>query len=315
MNLLFLEKYMTIPIKKNIFKNILSQNISIDERTRIWGLMFGVDELKKEFNYSQILSGILKSIETDEIKKDSNLARNIEIIQLDVARTFVIDKINIKKHQNSFKNILMCLIHLSKGTGYYQGMNYIVGFLYQVFDFNEEKTFYYMLAIQKNTKYKDIFKDELYLVRCFFEVFKNILKIYIPEIYQHQNNNDLNVNYYMPPWFTTIFMFCASTFNKNNAPKLNLMIFEDFILNGWSAIFNAGYTIIKYHKNEIIKLKEENLMDYLINNFGKDEAKNENFENIQKEYIKNSYQINEELIEKLLKIVKYEEYKNRSKNN
>ena len=59
----------------------------------------------------------------------------------------------------------MCLIHLSKGTGYYQGMNYIVGFLYQVFDFNEEKTFYYMLAIQKNTKYKDIFKDELYLVR------------------------------------------------------------------------------------------------------------------------------------------------------
>ena len=117
----------------------------------------------------------------------------------------------------------------------------------------------------------------------------------------------------MPPWFTTLFMFCASIFDKNDAPKLNLMIFEDFILNGWSAIFNAGYTIIKYHKNEIIKLKEENLMDYLINNFGKDEAKNENFENIQKEYIKNSYQINEELIEKLLKIVKYEEYKNRNK--
>ena len=33
----------------------------------------------------------------------------------------------------------------------------------------------------------------------------------------------------------------------------------------------------------------------------------------KKEYIKNSYQINEELIEKLLKIVKYEEYKNRNK--
>ena len=122
MNLLSLEKYMTIPIKKNIFKNILSQNISIDERTRIWGLMFGVNELKKEYNYSQILSGILKSIEIDEVK-----------------------------------------------------------------------TFYYMLAIQKNTKYKDIFKDELYLVRCFFEVFKNILKIYIPEIYKHQKSNELNI--------------------------------------------------------------------------------------------------------------------------
>ena len=160
------------------------------------------------------------------------------------------DKTNKAKHQKSLNNILMCLIYLSKGMGYYQGMNYIAGFLYQVFDYDEEKTFYYMLAIHKNTKYSEIFKNELYLMRRFFEVFIKIMKIYIPEIYQHQKNNDLNVNYYMPPWFTTLFMFCASIFDKNDAPKLNLMIFEDFILNGWSAIFNIGrYRIaIKRHQ-------------------------------------------------------------------
>ena len=315
MNLLFLEKCMTEPIKKNIFKNILRQNIPIDERTRVWGLMFGIYKLKKEYNYSQILTDLLKKIETNEIKNDSEFEKNMEVIKLDVVRTNIKDKINKAKHQKSLNNILMCLIYLSKGMGYYQGMNYIAGFLYQVFDYDEEKTFYYMLAIHKNTKYSEIFKNELYLMRRFFEVFIKIMKIYIPEIYQHQKNNDLNVNYYMPPWFTTLFMFCASIFDKNDAPKLNLMIFEDFILNGWSAIFNIGYTIIKFHKNEIIGLKDEKLLDFMINNFGKVDAKNENFENIQKEYIKYSYQINEELIDKLLKIQKYEENKDKNKQS
>ena len=184
MNLLFLEKCMTEPIKKNIFKNILRQNIPIDERTRVWGLMFGIYKLKKEYNYSQILTDLLKKIETNEIKNDSEFEKNMEVIKLDVVRTNIKDKINKAKHQKSLNNILMCLIYLSKGMGYYQGMNYIAGFLYQVFDYDEEKTFYYMLAIHKNTKYSEIFKNELYLMRRFFEVFIKIMKIYIPEIYQ-----------------------------------------------------------------------------------------------------------------------------------
>ena len=63
------------------------------------------------------------------------------------------------------------------------------------------------------------------------------------------------------------------------------------------------------HKSEIIKLKTDRLLHYLVNNFGRDDAINENFESIKKEYIKYSYQINEELISKLLRIVKYEEAK------
>ena len=161
----------------------------------------------------------------------------------------------------------------------------------------------------KNTKFKNIFVNNLSLLRSFFEVFKKIIKIYIPEIYQHLKNNEVNENYYMPPWFLTLFMFSATIFDKDDAPKFIFLICEDFFLNGWSAIFNAGYTVIKYHKSELIKLKTERLLHYMVNNFAKDDAKNENFENIKKEYIKNSYKITEELISKLLKIVKYEETK------
>ena len=310
MNLLHLEKCMTEPIKKNIFKNYLSRDISIDERTRIWGLMLGVREIRKEYNYHEILDGILKSIENNEIKKDSDDAKNIEMITLDVNRTFFKDRSKAKEQQKVLKNILMTLVHLFKKVGYFQGMNYIAAFFYQIFDFDEEKTFYYMLALQKNTNFKDIFENELSLLQTFFEVFKKILKVYIPEMYQHQKNNEISENYYMPPWFLTLFMFTATIFEKKDAPKFIFLIIEDFFLNGWSAIFNAGYTVIKYHKNEIIKLKLDKLLNYMVNNFGKEDAKNENFENVKKEYIKNSYQINEELISKLLKIASYEKKKN-----
>ena len=310
MNLLHLEKCMTEPIKKNIFKNYLSRDISIDERTRIWGLMLGVREIRKEYNYQEILSGILKSIENNEIKKDSEDAKNIEMITLDVNRTFFKDRSKAKEQQKVLKNVLMTLVHLFKKVGYFQGMNYIAAFFYQIFDFDEEKTFYYMLALQKNTNFKDIFENELALLQSFFEVFKKILKVYIPEMYQHQKNNEISENYYMPPWFLTLFMFTATIFDKKDSPKFIFLIIEDFFLNGWSAIFNAGYTVIKYHKNEIIKLKLDKLLNYMVNNFGKEDAKNENFENIKKEYIKNSYQINEELISKLLKIASYEKKKN-----
>ena len=310
MNLLLLEKCMTETIKKNIFKNYLRREISIDERTRIWGLILRVTDIQKEYNYQEILSGILKSIENKEIKKDSDDAKNIEMITLDVDRTFFKDRSKAKAQQKILKNILITLVHLFKKVGYFQGMNYIAAFFYQIFDFNEEKTFYYMLALQNNTNFKDIFVNELSLLQSFFEVFKKILKVYIPEMYQHQKNNEISENYYMPPWFLTLFTFAATVFDKKDAPKLIFLIVEDFFLNGWSALFNAGYTVIKYHKNEIIKLKIDKLLNYMVNNFGKEDAKNENYENIKKEYIKNSYQINEELISKLLKIASYEKEKN-----
>ena len=309
-NLLHLEKYMTEPIKKNIFKNFLSENISIDERTRLWGLMLGISQIKKDYNYTQILNNILKSLENNEIKKDSEFGKNIETIILDVNRTFLKDKSKSDIHQKSLKNILMCLVYIFKDVGYFQGMNYIAAFLFQVLDLDEETTFYYMLAIQKNTKFEEIFQKNLYLLTMFFEVFKKILKIYIPEIYQHEINNDLNENYYMPPWFLTLFMFSATAFDKKDAPKFIFLIMEDFFLNGWSAIFNAGYTVIQYHRNEILGLKLDKLLHYMVNNFAKEDAKNENYENIKKLYIKNSFKINEELISKLLKIKKYEENKN-----
>ena len=305
LNLLVIKKGITKEIKKNIFRNILSQNLSIDERVRIWGLMLDIKKIKTQYNYEEIRNKLLKLIENKELPTDSIIFKNLSIIELDVKRTFFLNKKETVKLQNILNNILISLIYSFKEVGYFQGMNYIAAFFMQIFDFNEAETFYYMLAIEKNTKFKELFENNLYMMTLFFKVFEKILKVNMPEIYHHEINNQVNTNYYMPPWFLTLFTFYAEKFNKENVPKFVVLVMENFFLNGWSAIFNAGYTIIKYLRDNILVMKADTLMNFMVNTFGKEEIlKPENFETIKNKYIKNSFQINADLISKLIKISK-----------
>ena len=308
LNLLIIKKDMTKYIKTDIFRNyLLDKKISVDERTRIWGLMLNLKKLKEQYNYEEKKQELLKSLENNEFPKESRTFQNISIIDLDVKRTTFLDKDNLTKIQKSLRNILITLIYVNKEIGYFQGMNYITAFFLQLLDFNEERAFYFMLGLEKNTKFKDLFENNLYLLTSFFDAFEKILKINIPEIYQHQINNGVKPNFYLPPWFLTLFTFICTKFEKEKVPKFILLVVESFLLNGWSAIFNAGYTIIKYHRNDIINFKADKLMNFMVNTFGQKEILiEENFEYIKKKYIKNSYKINEELISKLLEIAKYQ---------
>ncbi len=309
LKLLVLEKGTSQAIKKNIFRNYLSRNISIDERTRIWGLMLKVKELKQEYNYKEIKQKFKISLEKKEI--DANVLSNIGAIDLDVNRTFFLDKKKMKHYQEMVKYILVILIYIVKDISYFQGMNYIVSFLLQIMDYDEEKAFYYMLGIETNTNYKQLFEKKLHILQLFFRVFDYILKINIPEIHKIQVNNQINTNFYMPPWFLTLFTFFSTKFEKEKAPKFMIVVIERFFLDGWSAIFNAGYTIIKFLKNDLIKMTGDKLMNFLVNTLGQDNIlKEENIEIVNKEYIKNSYQINEDFIYNILQLIENEKTNN-----
>ena len=85
------------------------------------------------------------------------------------------------------------------------------------------------------------------------------------------------------------------------------MVLEDFILDGWSAIFNSGFTLMNYNFDKIMMYEGDKLITFMINDLCElDSIKNENFNIIKKLYEKNSVKINEVLIKKLLAIAKYE---------
>ena len=119
-------------------------------------------------------------------------------------------------------------------------------------------------------------------------------------------------NFYSPSWFLTIFSCVSPIFEIKNLPHFSIMVFENFILEGWGAVFNGGFTAIHYYYRELLNVHEDSIMNYLITDFSNKEIfKNKDFINVETNYINNTEFINEELFILLKKICDYEEsYKN-----
>jgi hypothetical protein len=187
-------------------------------------------------------------------------------------------------------------------------MHYIVSFLYQLLDYNEEETFYFFCGLELNTKYHIIFEDNFETLKTFFQVFEKILNINRPEIYYKFIDSHLVTNIYLSSWFITLFTDCANVFVKPNIPKYIFFVIEKFIIEGWAPLFNCGFTILDYCYDKIMNLEKDKLIYYVMNILEEDDIlKNENFEKVETLFLKNSKHLNEFSINKLIEITKFEE--------
>ena len=305
-NLFALNKFLKPHIEKKIFKFYLSnKNLTIEKRIELWGIILKVKNVKKTISYETIKALMKERIENNEIIKKSQEGRNFYTIDVDLIRTPFICK--HQEHIEKVKWILRCLNYAKPDIGYYQGMNFLILFFYQLLNYDEEKTFYYLFSLETETKYQDIFLDDLRMLKIFFVVLDKIINLYKPEIYYKFVDNYLSTNIFSTPWFATLFSNASKVFEQKNAPKFVLKVLEDFFLDGWSAIFNCGFTLIKYYYDKIMKLEEDKLVTFMIKDFcEQDILKNENFNIIEKHYNENAEKINELLISKLVKITRYE---------
>ena len=305
--LLKLNKDVYPKLKKNIFLNLISdKNLSIDSHLLLWREYLKINEIKEKIKYKDTKEKIFISEDKGQITEEIREKKNIDIIEKDVSRTLFVQK--NKSHFNNLKSILISFLFLFPKTGYCQGMNCVTSFLYQLLDYNEEETFYFLCGFMLNTKYYEIFEDNFETLKTYFIIFEKILNINRPEIYYKFMDNNLMTNAYMSPWFITLFTDFVFIFEKNNPPKFVFFIIEKFIIEGWSVIFNCGFTLLEYCYEKIMILEKDKLISYVMKILENEEIlKNENFEKAKELYMKNSKLINEFFIDKLIEITKYEE--------
>ena len=304
LNLFLVNKSITVSLKKKVFKRILNDNartISLNKRMEIWGILLNLKSVQEKYSYKDFYDKLEKKLIPN--------SKNNEIIELDVVRTFFED--NIEENQNKIKNILMILNNLFPHIGYCQGMNYIAAFLLQVFDYNEEKTFYYMAGILSNTDFGKLLENDLRLLKIFFFVVEKIIQVFIPKAYKVIIKNSILTNYFCPPWFLTLWTNVCPVFNKENTPLSSMVIIENFFVDGWISAIRAGYTVLKYYENDICNFPKEDIMHFIINQLpNKDLLKNEYFETFRKKYNESREVIKKELISNITKIYCYEEKNN-----
>ena len=302
-NLKLLNKNYYNIIKRILFKNYFIHNNNnnfsdknfFEKHMKMWFF---------QLNYIQI--DYEKLLNESNINLDSNI---IESIKLDVLRTF------FPENQNNFRemllNILKCLAYKYNNISYIQGMNYICGFLLFLCK-NEEKTFNIFSAILNKTDYGNIIINNFENMKKYFYVFERLISIFLPELNVVLKRNNINSNFYISPWFITLF---THGWEKSNY-KIFLRIFDLFIFDGWNIVLRIGLILLKKYQNEIIKMKFEELLNYLINELkSKDDFFNdENCENFIEMYKKmkipkgliNNLE-NEYLLDKKIQTIKNEE--------
>ena len=299
-NLLLMSKYYNQKLKKKIYKYILKQkNISMNLRLKIWSNILKINELKKKYNYNDILS------------KASDPKTKHEI-ELDVRRT------NVEENQKDLnkKNIVNILYAVSQcnfGIKYCQGMNFIVCFLYELF--GEEEAFYIFLSFFYSTQYSIIFDKNLVKLNEFFYIFNRIISLSEPELSSWFNINGVNVNFFATPWFITLFTGSHQTLRGNKDNKSILIkILDNFITSGWKSMMAVGCSLLHSFEHKLMKMKYEDMLEFLINGMLRSEFfMKENQDKLENYFI--NVKISKDLIRNIEAEYSFEKILNEKINN
>ena len=208
-------------------------------------------KLKNKYNYRELL----EKAKNEKVKK---------LIKLDVARTSVKDKEREEEIKNKLVDVLYAVSEFNEDINYFQGMQYIVLFLMELY--GEEESFYLFLSLLLNTEYSLLFEKDLQKLKVFFYVFKRIISLFEPELSSFLNRNNLQVDLFLPLWFVTLFSSTHHFLRKieDNAPIV-VRIIDFFILYGWKSSMSIGCALLHTYEKDIMKLDFEGLNRFLLN--------------------------------------------------
>ena len=255
--LLLLNKKTYEKINKKIYKIVLKNpNVNTKIRLSIWKNVLKVKDLKKKYNYKELLKA------TEGNKKLHNEVKN------DVLRTFIGDKERTDEIREKMINILKVIASNNGESKYCQGMNYIAEFMFELMD-SEEEAFYIFMGFFENTEYPLIFAKDLLKLKVFFYAFKRLISLYEPELYSYFNSNSVDIHYFMPSWFITLFLSSRQNNSSKVPPIVLLRILDSFILSGWKSLMKVGICVLHAYETELMKLKYEELLQFLINDIVK----------------------------------------------
>jgi Rab-GTPase-TBC domain len=191
------------------------------------------------------------------------MEENADIIKVDVQRSYLniqnITHINSINFIESMRIVLLVYSFYDQTVGYCQGMNYIVGFLLNVFP-QEGEAFYALRQLMELSKMRCLFKKETPLLQQLFYIIKKLIAKHMPELYRHMDSEGVEVSFFAASWIVTLFSNALQYPKVDTIPPLLLFIWEQFISHGWKSIAKIIITLLKYYESNLISLKFDKII-------------------------------------------------------
>ena len=239
-------------IKKYLFNNksfnkLIKYGIPNNFREFIWDIVISEKYSNhKMFNY-----------EEEQIKYKSILrnAKNNTQIEKDLNRTFNNESEQSPKHIQILRNVLNCINIYN--NEYCQGMNFIVGFLLKITNFDEVQTFYIFRNIFKEIKH--YFEDGFPLLKKNIAEFDKHFQNLYPKLYKHFQKNEIFNEIWIGKWFQTLFTL-SLPFNEL------CIIWDNLIIRGFNFVIYISLAIIDSIETNLLEIKDSSdIISYLQN--------------------------------------------------
>lgn len=151
-----------------------------------------------------------------------------DAIEVDVNRSFNNLKLIAPENLN---NILKSYAIVNqKSLDYCQGMNFIAGFLFLVFDGDEALAFAVMKAVISRFRMHELFNTELPMLKLNFYQLDRLIAILLPDLHSHFKDETINSSYYSSPYFITLFTSVLQMQTSAEHCQLLLRLWDYFII-------------------------------------------------------------------------------------
>ena len=143
-------------------------------------------------------------------------------------------------------NILRILYLIRNDLYYRKGIVKII-YVFLLVDNEEFNTFCNIFNLVCNNEIIKFYtEDETFIIKA-LDLFNNLVKKYLPQIYQHFKNLEISFDLFFIPWITE--MFCSS-FDL----KLLYRIIDLYLIDGEYILYQTGITILSIQEDDLLDL-------------------------------------------------------------
>ena len=220
------------------------------------------NEIKKDLNQNESenssMSITTKKLYSKYIKQTLDKEKSINLIDLDIGRTF--SSLGVFKNEsqlgNNLKEILRIFVVARPDIGYVQGLSYIAGTL--LLQMDKFTSFVCFMNIILSPNILPFYRLDENNIKKRLELFDEIFKLNLPELYIHFKENEVFPEHYLLEWFMTLF-------TRNLKIELALRIWDIYMIEGILSIYKSGIVIFSLSEKKLLKMDFAEIMNFLKN--------------------------------------------------
>jgi len=178
-----------------------------------------------------------------------------DMIEIDIGRTFPELKTFTETQQQQLLRVLNAYAAYNPKVGYCQGMNFVVGLLLLVSDYQEEETFGVLVCFMDHGGLSGFYRERLPLLRRYLRAFDKLVQETVPELREHFIKEDMQPAVYLHGWFLTLFINCFPL-------SMVTIIWDVIICEGLPVILRIAVSILQVLNDSLLTMHFEEIIKF-----------------------------------------------------